>query len=300
MQSRSMRSLVAVALLAVSVAVHAAAGEGTVKTQEIAGRVVVRPSGQRVGPTTELAQNSLVDVSTGARITLAFGDVASGEGSAMTVVGPAQFALLQITDQGNRVRLLSGVISEMKVGSVAMEIQTPYAPSLVLQNSTASARVVPGDRVTFQARDGDYLKVYADDKVQDLAATWTYSLRQAQPTPTGPRKAAASRGTGAAAQIQRGSVLITYRPAADFAAQDMPGSLIRLTYNGSDFGIVEIGLDTVVFLGPGDYIEFDASGYVQNLSGGIAHIYHPIDDYSFYDESAEGAADASASTPRDR
>ncbi|MCE9636416.1 MAG: hypothetical protein K8T90_11990 [Planctomycetes bacterium] len=107
-----------------------------------------------------------------ARATLNFAD-----GSSVQVVGPAVIQVVEVGGSGNRLQLVSGVISEARVGAVALEIQTPYDTSLVLQNASASARVAPRQSVSFQRISGEFAKVYRGGSATELTSTaWSIDV----------------------------------------------------------------------------------------------------------------------------
>ena len=268
---------------------HAGALE-VARPQAISGRVTVN-KGTRVGAETQFKQGDVIDVSGGARFTLAFAD-----GCELDIVGPARLEMAQFGEGGRKIKLVQGVISEAYVTGIALGITTDYGVELVLQNSTATARVVPGDRVTFQRRDGAYLKVYEGDKSQDLKTTWTLSVRAPGGDPVATKTTA---GSGDAVEFKLGTRVITYTPASQFTKEDGSGGGVKLIYNGDDYGRVDIGLGTVLFLATGQSVSFDGSGRVTRFDG-IAHLYHPINEWSWYEEPIENAADASIADPRER
>lgn len=271
-----------------------AAPAETAKPSSLDGRVTLNKS-TRVGPKTEFKEGDQISVSPGARMTIRLPD-----GAELDLVGPAQLEILQLHPEGNRVKLVSGYISSAYVKGVALEIQTPYGPSLVLQNSTARARVAPGDKVLFQRIEGSYLKVYENInatslKSEDLTTTWTKSLRGSSAAPVEGDDPLADDS----ARIKLGERYVTYSPASQFSKEDRAEGVTRLTYNGDGYGRVDVGIGTVLFVAPGEFVDFDANGDVVGFSG-ISHIYHPIDEFAFYDEPIENAADASIADPRRR
>lgn len=224
-------------------------------------------------------------------------------GAALDLVGPAVLQIVELSDKGNRVMLVSGVVSEARVGGVALEIQTPYDASLVLQNATGFARVSSRDRVTFQRKDGEYARVHQASAAYDLKSSpWTLNLRE--PTATGPAPAPeVVRGpavleqmSGDRARTRLGSRTVVIEPASKFKKTDLPNGGVRFCFqaDGSEFGVVYVGTDTVLFLGNGECVDFDGNGHVTRFDG-ISHIYHPLDEQLPYDEPVENAADASIS-----
>ena len=270
-----------------------AAGAETASPSALTGRVTLN-KGSRVGPKTVFNEGDQISVSPGARLTIRLAD-----GAELDLVGPAQLELLQLRADGNRVNLVSGYLSQAYVRGVALEIQTPYGAALVLQNSTARARVAPGDKVLFQRIEGSYLKVYEGAKSENLQSAWTKSLRGAAAAAAEPDAPL----SGDKARIKLGARYITYLPASQFSKEDKSDGVTRLTFNGDSagngYGRVDIGIGTVLFLAPGEHVDLDAGGNVVSFNG-IAHIYHPINEASFYDEPIENAADASIADPRRR
>lgn len=285
-------------LVTLCVGVAFAAPAELAGVQNLSGRVTVNSGGKVVvvGSATEFKVGDVVDVHAGATMRLQFAD-----DSYVDLVGPARLEIVQNESDGRRVRLLSGSISQAVVGAVALEIQTPYDASLVLQAATAAARVVPGTRVQFDLRSGDFAKVYQGDRAVDLLGSWTLDVRSGNALDTSVVASAdaATALPDGAARISFGRVDVVYSPADNFSRRDLDDGSVQLTYGGSDFGQVNIGLDTVLFLADGDSITFDRYGRVIQYSG-MAHIYHPISEDSFYDEPIQDASDASVADPRRR
>lgn len=295
---RASAGTLAIALLAVTTSAATDPAHVDVRTT---GSVRVQPAkaGSSIGEVVRLADDR-------ARATLEFSD-----GSTVQVVGPAVVQIVDVGAAGRRIQLVQGVVSEARVRGIALEIQTPYDASFVLQNATGFARVVSGERVTFQRRDGEYARVHSAGVVYDLQSSpWSLNLRQptssapAAPSETVQRPGAFQMLPNDRASIQLGGRVIVIEPASkfkrtDFTVQDAltcaPESVIRLCYQGKDdFGVVYIGTDTVLFLGPGECVEFDAYGNVTALDG-ISHMYHPLSEELPYEEPVENAADVSIS-----
>ncbi|MCE9636417.1 MAG: hypothetical protein K8T90_11995 [Planctomycetes bacterium] len=222
----------------------------------------------------------------------------------MQIVGPAVVQIVDVSATGHRIQLVEGVVSEARVRGVALEIQTPYDASLVLQNATGFARVVGRDRVTFQRRDGDYARVHGGGVAYDLKTSpWSLNLRQptatspAQPSPAAGRPRSLVAMPNDRAGILLGERVIVVEPASQFKLTELnaPGAAVRLCYQGKDdFGVVYVGTDTVLFLAPGECVVFDQYGNVTSFDG-ISHMYHPLSEELPYEESVESAADASIS-----
>jgi hypothetical protein len=289
MRARSLKFGLALGLGIALLAGDAFAAE-IARPQAISGRVTVN-KGARVGPDTQLKQGDSIEVASGARITIAFED-----GCQLDVAGPAKLELTEIGEGGRKVKLVSGMITQAFVRGIALGIMTDYGAELVLQNATAAARVAPGDRLTFSRRDGSYLKVYEGTASQDLKTEWSKSLRAPGAKPA--RKPGAKTATKWA-RFTLGNRAITYQPASAFTKEDLEGGGTKLTYNGDDYGRVDIGIGTVLFLGNGESVVLDGTGHVTRFDG-VAHVYHPIDEFSWYEEPIENVSDASVAYPRGR
>ena len=276
--------------LLLSLVVGVIAGETQTATPaNVTGTVLV--GGKKVTPDTKLEQGQVVEVAAGGRMT-----IRTADGAEVDLVGPAKLMLGLLNSDGNRFQLQSGYIASAYVRGTALGIQSPYGSELVLQNATARARVVPGDKVVFDRVEGAYLKVYQDGKGEDLAGTWTQDLRSG--AAAGPVEGDDPL-QGDMKRIKLGERYVTYSPASEFSAEDRPEGGTRLTYNGSDYGRIDVGVGTVLFLAPGEHVDFDANGDITSFNG-ISHVYDPIDAFSFYDEPIENAADASIADPRRR
>ncbi len=246
----------------------------------------------RVNAATVFSAGDLVTVASGGQVSIRFED-----GATALLGGPAELLFVELNPDARRIKLRSGVITEVYGRGVATEIQTPYDASLVLQNATGYARVRPGDRVAFQKIDGDLAQVYHAERYQDLTGGWTLNVRSGDLS-TG---AVASMGGMNRGTSMRRFTLnqreIAFGPPEDFKVETRSSGGVRLTYNGDDYGVVKVGPhSTVFFLANGQSIEFDQNGDVISYDG-ISHIYHPLTDVIFYDEPVENAADASISGP---
>lgn len=234
-----------------------------------------------------------------------FAFVDFGGGTSVSLVGPATLRIVEITPVGTRVRLESGAISEVSAGAVAIEVQTPAGPSLVLQNATGSARMAAQDKVVLEKRSGVFGRVYNGGTGQDLGASpWVMNLRTGAAgamESTGPRVARtpAVRGKvenlpGDRARILLGDRVITWEPASGFCPTEGADGGIKLCFcsKGEEWGVVYVGTDTVLFLAKDQCVTFDAQGGVTSFDG-IVHMYHPFEEN--WDEPVENAADASVS-----
>ena len=256
------------------------------------GSVRVQPAkaGSSIGQVIRLADDR-------ARATLEFSD-----GSTVQIVGPAVVQIVDANAAGRRIQLVDGVISEARVRGIALEVQTPYDASFVLQNATGFARVVGRERVTFQRRDGEYARVHSAGVAYDLKTTpWSLNLRQPSTTAPAQPSQAVQRAPEFVmmphdrASTMLGGRVIVIEPASQFKRTDLPGGDLRLCYQGKDgFGVVYVGTDTVLFLAPRECVEFDPFGNVIAFEG-ISHMYHPLSEELPYEESVENAADVSIS-----
>jgi len=269
-----------------------------------------------IGPATQLQQSDVVRVPEGGKLTIEFADKSS-----VALVGPATTSLVEMSDKGRRMMLVSGAISEAKVLGAALEIQSPDAgaASVVLQNSRGSARVAPGDKIVFQKFEGAYGKVYANGKGSDIGdAPWVLNVRSgaaAQGAPEqAPAAAAAAKEPGKKpflemrmegkdrAVITNGVKPIVFYPASDFTRErTQDGQGFRITFQGGadEWGVVEIGRETTLFVAQGESIEFDSDGSVTRFSG-VAHEYHPLFDAIHAPDPIRDATDASPSLSRRR
>jgi hypothetical protein len=267
-----------------------------------------------IGPTTELQQSDVVRVPENGRLKIEFADKSS-----VALVGPATTSLVEMSDKGRRMMLVSGSISEATVGAAALEIQAPDSSnaSVVLQNSRGSARVNPGDKIVFQKLGGAYGKVYTNGKGSDLGdAPWVLNVRSGAAAQAAPEQAPASpaaRPPGKKpflemrmegkdrAVITNGVKPIVFYPASSFTRErTQDGQGFRITFEGGDdeWGVVEIGRETTLFVAQGESIEFDSDGTVTRFSG-VAHEYHPLFD-AISEDPIRDASDASPSFSRHR
>lgn len=231
------------------------------------------------------------------RATIAFAD-----GATVQLVGPAQIQLVADRPEGRRVKLLSGSVTEAYVLGIAVEIQTPSDASFVLQNATGFARVSPGDRVTFQRRDGAYARVHQGETAYDLKNDpWSLNLRStsaggpAEP-PAGDTRRVAMVGNDRG-QFVLGFRTIAFEPVSRFGKTDLPEGGVRLCFRSKDpdeVGVVYVGDHTILFFYDGDCVEFDKYGNVTQFDG-ISHIYGPLTEPFVWDEPVENSADVSIS-----
>lgn len=90
-------------------------------------------------------------------------------GASVELSGPAVLQVVEISATGSRVQLVAGT-ARVRAGGVAVEIQTPAGPSLVLQNASATAQAGT-DGVSFQKTAGDYARVHDGGTATDLGAS---------------------------------------------------------------------------------------------------------------------------------
>ena len=302
------RALAATLGLILAVSIAAAGAVEVAKPRSPSGTSVLTRNGQvaDVGSSTQFQEGDIVRVPSDGRLTVEFAD-----GASLTLIGPAALRFGQMDQNGRRVVLGSGVISEAVVRGVALEIQAPdpYDTSFVLQNSRGFARVNPGDSVVFQKYEGNFAKVWRGGKYSELGeVAWSLNVRDGT-VASGLKRSPASAGSAAGrndplkeeqlendmVRVHLGLKTITFRPASCFKRQRTAEGGFLLTYQCEDgFGSVIIGRDTTLFVANGQSVEFDANGDVIRFDG-ISHIYHPLTDPVFYDEPIENAADASPS-----
>jgi len=291
------------------------------KTRSPAGTSTFTRDGKTadIGPTTELRQLDVVRVPDNGRLTIEYADK-----STVTLVGPATVGLGEMSEEGRRMMLHSGVVSEAKVKGTALEIQAPDPnnASLVLQDASGFARVNPGDKIVFQKIAGAYAKAWKDGKDSDLGESqWVMNIRsgaaasaipQTQPASAAPAGAAADpnkpksfvemKMDGDRAVITNGVKPIVFYPASAFTRErTSDGQGFRVTFTGpeGDYGVVEIGRETTMFVASGEYVEFDASGNVVR-SNGISYHYHPLFDALHNVDPVRDGTDASPSLSRHR
>jgi hypothetical protein len=310
--------LVLVALVLASALGAPPANAGAVevaKARSTAGTSVVTRGGksENVSSSTQFQEGDTLRVPAGATLTVEFGDQSS-----LTLVGPANLRFGPMSADGRRVVLGSGVISEVTVLGVALEIQAPdpYDTSFVLQNARGFARVNPGDKVVFQKLEGQYARVWRGGQSSDLGeSAWLLNVRDNTVSPSSTTihapEAPSNEVVGApiseqkvgpdTAKVVIGQHVIAFHPEQYFKRTPRPNGGLTLTFLSKDveWGIVEIGFDTTLYLADGQSVTFDEYGNVTNFDG-IAHIYHPLDDAIYSDEPIENAADASPSLTRVR
>ena len=115
--------------------------------------------------------------------------------------------------------------------------------------------------------------------------------------------AVGTRGTAPyRAVITNGVKPIVFYPASAFTRErTSDGQGFRVTFTGpeGDYGVVEIGRETTMFVASGEYVEFDASGNVVR-SNGISYHYHPLFDALHNVDPVRDGTDASPSLSRHR
>lgn len=299
---------VVIAFAAAASSIAWAAAVEVAKARPTAGNSSVTRDGKttKVGSTTQFQEGDVLRLETDVPLlTVEFGD-----GSSMALVGPAVVRFGEMTPKGRRVVLASGVVSKATVLGIALEIQapSPYDASMVLQNSTGFARVNPGDRIDFQKLDGDYAKAYQSGQETDLVpdSPWLLNVRSGTVTAgPQPRQSGASDPSKPSpfiekalpndyAKITNGRKAFVFHPASAFTRERTSEGGVRLCFQGAanEWGVVEIGLETTLFLAKGQCVEFDAYGNIVRFDG-ISHIYQPLLDAIMNDEPVDDATDAS-------
>lgn len=304
--SRVIASGLALSLLA---AFAVAGAVEVAKARSSAGTATVTHAGKTsdVSSATEFQEGDVVRVPTDGRMTVEFGD-----GASIALVGPATMLFGPMGGQGRRVVLVSGAAPEVVVRGIALEVQapSPYDASVVLQNAVGAARVNPGDRVTFQKLEGSYAKVWRAGQSEDLGANqWNLNVRDGVVSsmpraaagrteqPAGTRSSMSEQPIGNdGVKLRLAGKTIIFHPAKSFSRETTADGGLRLCFQGGgeDWGVVEIGLETTLFLAAGQCVEFDANGNVVRFDG-IAHVYRPLLDAYLTDEPIENATDASPS-----
>ena len=289
---RKALTVFAAVLLCASMAWSAAAE--VARASQTSGRVSVVSEGKasEVTSSTQFQEGDLVDVAANSTFVAEFAD-----GSYVRLVGPARLRFVELNDQGRRIKLESGVIASAFVRGIALEIQTPYDASVVLQNATGMARVVPGKNVMFQRLDqGDFAKVWHDGAYIELRRSW--SLNVSGDGDAGP----ASERPDASGDVEKMRIngrLVTYSPAGKFTREAMSDGSTRLTYTGDDYGTVTVGNEAELFLATGQSVTIGQDGLVQQFNG-IVHMFPPLTTDDMYDEPIENIQDATNGDPRRR
>jgi hypothetical protein len=312
MRCRVSRLFAAVLAIAVTAAAATAASPEVAKARTSSGNSMITHAGQtaKVGDSTQFAEGDIIRVPADSRLTVEYGD-----GSSLAIVGPAAMRFGEITPKGRRLVLASGTISEATIYGIAVEIQAPnpYDASMVLQNARGFARVSPGDRITFEKLEGNFAKVWRDNKYTELGAnSWTLNARDGSVT-SGPPGAGTARsgrpvGTGKEQQLPNDTVRVivgerevVFHPASSFGREVTNGGGLKRSFQGAAdaWGVVEVGLETTLFLAPGQSVEFAGSGDIIRFDG-ISHEYGRLFAPIMWDEPIENAIDASPEYGRSR
>src|SRR6185295_6644376 len=170
-----------------------------------------------------------------------------------------------------------------------------------------------GDKILFQKLEGVYAKVWRDGKDKDLGGDpWVLNIRAgvaSEGVPDrGPAAAAAGTSPGTkppfiekplpndGAVITNGTKSIAFHPASKMTRERTEAGGFRICMQGGDdeFGVVEIGLETTLFLAKDQCVEFDANGNVINFNG-VSHEYRPLMDAIYDADPIQDATDASPS-----
>jgi hypothetical protein len=297
----------ALTLALAAVAASGAAGESA-KAHPSAGSSTITHAGQtaKVTDATQIVEGDIVRVAENSRLTVEYGDE-----STLAIVGPAALRFGQIDAKGRRLVLASGTISEAKIYGIAAEIQAPnpYDASMVLQNARGFARYSPGDRVTFERLEGNFAKVWRDNKYTDLGANaWTLHTRDntvtTEPATAGVQRGP-RRGVGKEEVVGTDTVRvfvgdhdIVFHPASGFAREQTADGGLRLTFQGGgdSWGVIEDGLETTLFVASGESVDFADNGDVTRFNG-VAHEYGRLFAPIMWDQPIENAIDASPEFP---
>lgn len=303
------RMLMATLSLALVASVAAAGAVDVAKPRDAAGTSSLLRDGKTVpvAGSTQFQEGDIVRVPTDGRLTIEFGD-----GATLALVGPAGLRFGPMNPLGRRVVLGSGVITEATIYGIAVEIQAPnpYDCSLVLQNARAFARVNPGESVQFQKLEGVYAKAYLGDKPTDLGQSpWLLNARDGSVAMGVPPRGLESGSQGPlketalandAVRIMLNGRPIVFQPARSFKREKTTRGGLLLCFAGAEgeWGTVDAGRETTLFLAPGNCVEFDANGNVIRFDG-IMHVYEPLYDWMERDP-IENAIDASPSYSKKR
>jgi hypothetical protein len=282
-----------------------------VRTNGLTGTPTVIRAGRAnpIAAATQFEEGDIVRVPEGSRLTVEFAD-----GATLALAG-APTTLLRfgpLNPTGRVVVLGSGVITDATVRGVAMEIQAPdpYDASIVLQNARAFARVDPGESVVFQKNEGVYAKVWYAGQSSDLGdVAWRLNARDrlvaggpGRPVPVSrPGRWDEEPVAPDGVRMHVAGKTIVYHPASKFSKERTDRGGLLLCFRGADdeWGVVELGFETTLYLAKGQCVEFDENGDVIRFDG-ISHVYHPLFDTIFNEEPVENAADASPSFGRRR
>ena len=238
-----------------------------------------------------LAEGSEVNLGDGVEATVTFSD-----GAVMSLTGPATFTLVKMDAYMRRVDLSEGRINQFEIKEITTGIHTPYETFVAVQNGTIGVNVQRGE-VTYNLFDG------ADAKVVDLAEG-SQGLTVLTPdtpyvvTRDAPADAPAM-GVPTAADpnsrvIKVGPRSVRLTPGDGFDVVSTPTGGVTLTciVPEGEFGTVQLGLATVMYLASGDVLELDAGANVLR-SNAIVHSLAALDIRGVYDEAIANPGDSS-------
>ena len=238
-----------------------------------------------------LAEGSEVNLGDGVEATVTFSD-----GAMMSLTGPATFTLVKMDAYMRRVDLSEGRINQFEIKEITTGIHTPYETFVAVQNGTIGVNVQRGE-VTYNLFDG------ADAKVVDLAEG-SQGLTVLTPdtpyvvTRDAPADAPAM-GVPTAADpnsrvIKVGPRSVRLTPGDGFDVVSTPTGGVTLTciVPEGEFGTVQLGLATVLYLASGDVLELDAGANVLR-SNAIVHSLAALDIRGVYDEAIANPGDSS-------
>ena len=238
-----------------------------------------------------LAEGSEVNLGDGVEATVTFSD-----GAVMSLTGPATFTLVKMDAYMRRVDLSEGRINQFEIKEITTGIHTPYETFVAVQNGTIGVNVQRGE-VTYNLFDG------ADAKVVDLAEG-SQGLTVLTPdtpyvvTRDAPADAPAMGVTTAADPNSRvikvGPRSVRLTPGDGFDVVSTPTGGVTLTciVPEGEFGTVQLGLATVMYLASGDVLELDAGANVLR-SNAIVHSLAALDIRGVYDEAIANPGDSS-------
>ena len=238
-----------------------------------------------------LAEGSEVNLGDGVAATVTFSD-----GAVMSLTGPATFTLVKMDAYMRRVDLSEGRINQFEIKEITTGIHTPYETFVAVQNGTVGVNVQQGE-VTYNLYEG------ADAKVVDLAEgsqgltvltpDTPYVVTRDAPADA-PVMGAAAAGDPNSRVIKVGPRSVRLTPGDGFEVVSTPTGGVTLTciVPEGEFGTVQLGLATVMYLASGDVLELDAGANVLR-SNAIVHSLAALDIRGVYDEAIANPGDSS-------
>lgn len=287
---------VAVGLLLIG-GVVLAADQG-VRVTSFSGKGVVQPGGAGAAEAllegATLSQGDVVNVGTGATISLEFAD-----GAVMDVTGPARFALELVADYARTIRLYEGTINRLAVKEITTGIVTPGGAFAVTQNGTLFARAEPASasgrvRSTFKLFEGATAKSGIKGNGVSVMTTakpvvYDLDIPGSAPAPrTAPRRAVVGE------KIELGIHDIEYFPKGGMRVEMTAGGGRKFTSTASEgeYSMVVIDEDTTFYLAAGESVTFGSDGMVLSHNG-VVHVYSPLSRSAFYYDPVRDPAGSS-------